>query len=387
MRPLAAAVLSAALPLALPLAPARAQPADRGAFVVTLGRDTVAVEQYARRGNVVEGDVLTRQPDVRVTHYVVALDASGRPTTADTRTRTAAGAPAPRAPLGAVGTFRNDSVSYDVTYADSVAHRRLAAPAGTLPVVNYSYALYEVATRRARASGVTADTVRLVAPGARQAAALPLSIAGDSARLDYFGDPIVMRLDRDGRILAVDGTRTTNKVTVARVPSVDLAALTRSFAARPAMGAPSPTDSVRASVGAAEVSVVYGRPSARGRTVWGGTLVPYGTWWRTGANAATALRTTADLTVGGVRVPAGSYTLFTLPAASGSQLIISRKTGEWGTEYDASQDLARVPLTTTALAAPVEQFTIAVEPTGAGAGVLRMRWADRELSVPLAAAR
>lgn len=378
---------SAALLLALPVATAAAQATDRGAFVVTLGRDTVAAEQYTRRGNVVEGDVMTRQPDVRLTHYVVTLDERGRPTSAETRTRAADGTPVPRMALGAAGTFRHDSVSYDITFADSVAHRRLAAPAGTLPVVNYSYALYEIATRRLRAAHASADTVRLISPGARQVAALPISVAGDSARLDYFGDPVVMRLDRDGRILAVDGTRTTNKVTVARVPSVDVAALTRTFAARPAMGAPSTLDSVRAAIGAAQVAVVYSRPSVRGRTVWGGVLVPYGTPWRTGANAATAFRTTADLTIGGVRVPAGSYTLFTLPNASGSQLIISKKTGEWGTEYDASQDLARIPLTATPLASPVEQFTIAVEPSGADAGVLRMRWADRELSAPVAVAR
>lgn len=372
---------------ALPITTAAAQTTEHGAFVVTLGRDTVAAEQFTRHGNTVEGDVMTRQPAVRVTHYVVALDERGRPTSAETRTRSAEGTPVPRMPLGVTGTFRDDSVRYDIQFADSVAHRRVAAPAGTLPVVNGSYALYEVATRRMHAAHANTDTVRLVSPGSRQVAALPLHIVGDSAQLDYFGDPINMRLDRDGRILAVDGTRSTNKVIVTRVPSVDFAGLTRSFAARPAMGAPSPLDSVSAAIGAAQVAVVYSRPFVRGRTVWGGELVPYGTWWRTGANAATAFHTTHDLTVGGVRVPAGQYTLFTLPSATGSQLIINKKTGEWGTEYDASQDLARIPLTATPLPSPVEQFTIVVEPTGAGAGVLRMRWADRELSVPVAVAR
>ncbi|GJG85864.1 hypothetical protein tb265_10450 [Gemmatimonadetes bacterium T265] len=387
MRLLPFATRLAALPAVTGAVTAAAQPADHAAFVVTLGRDTVAAEQSTRRGNVVEGDVMTRQPEVRVTHYVVTLDDRGRPTSVETRTRAADGAPVPRMPLGATGTFRNDSVRYDVTFADSVARHGLAAPAGALPFINYSYAVYEIATRRLRAAGGSADTVRLVAPGMRQAAALALAVAGDTATLDYFGDPVRMRLDRDGRVLGVDGTRTTNKVVVTRVPSVDLAALTRAFAARPAMGVSSPLDSVRAAIGAAQVAVVYSRPSVRGRTVWGGQLVPYGTWWRTGANAATAFRTTADLTVGGVRVPAGSYTLFTLPTAAGAQLIVSKKTGEWGTEYDATQDLARIPLTVASLTSPVEQFTIAVEPRGADAGVLRMRWADRELSASIAVAR
>ena len=377
----------ASLLASLPLAAATAQPPERAAFVVTLGRDTVAVEQFTRAGNVVEGDVMTRQPQVRVTHYRVVLDAQGRPTTAETRTRSADGTPVPRMALSATGTFRDDSVSYDIQYADSVAHRRLAAPAGTIPVVNGSYALYEVVTRRMRAARVAADSMRLVAPNARGATPLALTVAGDSAHLDYFGDPIVMRIDRVGRIQRVDGTRTTNKVIATRVAAVDVAALTTSFAARPAMGASSPLDSVRVAVGGAQVAVVYSRPAVRGRTVWGGELVPYGIWWRTGANAATAFRTSADLTVGGVRVPAGSYTLFTLPSAAGTQLIISKKTGEWGTEYDAAQDLARVPLTVTPLASSVEQFTILVEPSGTDGGVLRMRWADRELSVPVAVAR
>ncbi len=375
----------AALLVAVP-ALAAAQPAERAAFVVTLGRDTVAAEQFTRRGNVVEGDVMTRQPQVRVTHYTVTLDAQGRPASVETRTRNADGSAVPRAATGATGTFRGDSVSYDIRFADSVAHRRVAAPAGTLPNINGSYAMYETATRRMRAAGVTRDTVRLVSPGAPRAAALPITLAGDSAQLDYFGDPVTMRLDGAGRIQRVDGTHTTNKVIASRVAAVDVAGLAARYAAAPAMGAASPLDSVRASIGAADVAVVYSRPSVRGRTVWGGVLVPYGTWWRTGANAATAFRTTADLAVGGTRVPAGSYTLFTLPTPAGTQLIISKKTGEWGTDYDATQDLARVPLTVTPLTAPVEQFTIALRPTGADAGVLRMQWGDRELSVPVAVA-
>jgi hypothetical protein len=103
-------------------------------------------------------------------------------------------------------------------------------------------------------------------------------------------------------------------------------------------------------VGAAQVLVDYSRPSARGRTVWGGALVPYGQVWRTGANAATQLVTSADLTIGGAAVPAGTYTLFTLPTADGGQLIVNKKTGEWGTEYDAAQDLVRIPLRASALA-------------------------------------
>jgi hypothetical protein len=323
----------------------------------------------------------------RVTHYVVSLDAQGRPSRAELRTRRPDGTPMPNnAPLGAVITFRADSVFAEVQRADSTSRFAAAAAAGTLPSVGGSWALYELATVGMRRAARDSGAVLLWGPGAPRPQALALAVRGDTARLDYFGDPMVMRLDARGRVLAVDGTRTTNKVIATRVADVDVAGMARAFGARPAMGQTSPLDSARAAVGAAQVAVVYSRPSARGRTVWGGALVPYGQLWRTGANAATTLRTSADLTIGGARVPAGTYTLFTMPGADASQLVISKQTGQWGTEYHADRDLARVPLAASALSAPVEQFTIAIEPAANGSAALVMRWGDRQLSAPVQAA-
>ena len=111
-------------------------------------------------------------------------------------------------------------------------------------------------------------------------------------------------------------------------------------------------------------------------------LVPYGHVWRTGANAATQLNTSADLVIGGTTVPAGTYTLWTMPTAEGYQLVINKQTGQWGTEYDEKQDLARIPLKVDRVASPVEQFTIALEPSGASGGTLAMTWDTQRLSVP-----
>jgi hypothetical protein len=133
--------------------------------------------------------------------------------------------------------------------------------------------------------------------------------------------------------------------------------------------------------------VDYGRPSKRGRTIFAADgLVPYGKVWRTGANAATTLVTSADLLVGATRLPRGTYTLYSIPSATGWQLVINGQTGQWGTDYDASKDVARVPMQTTALRTPVEQFTIAVEPQG-GAQSLVMRWDTVQAAVPLRPAR
>jgi hypothetical protein len=144
----------------------------------------------------------------------------------------------------------------------------------------------------------------------------------------------------------------------------------------------SPRDTARATVGGATVTVDYSRPSKRGRAIFAANgLVPYGKVWRTGANSATTLRTTGDIMVGTTRVPAGTYTLYTIPAATGWQLIINKQTGQWGTEYDEKQDLARVPMRVSKVASPVEQFTIAVQPTS-----LVMQWDTVQASAPIRAA-
>ena len=142
----------------------------------------------------------------------------------------------------------------------------------------------------------------------------------------------------------------------------------------------SPHETAKATVGGATISVEYGRPYMRGRKIMGG-LVPYGQVWRTGADAATTLTTSKALAIGGATVPAGKVTLYTLPAEAGWKLIINKQTGQWGTEYDQAQDLARVDLTKKALSAPVDQLTIAIEPSGDG-GVLKISWETTELSVP-----
>jgi hypothetical protein len=126
--------------------------------------------------------------------------------------------------------------------------------------------------------------------------------------------------------------------------------------------------------------VDYGRPRKRGREIFG-NVVPWGQVWRTGANAATQLVVSRDIVIGSLVVPAGTYTLWTLPTASGWQLIVNRQFGQWGTEYDAARDLGRVPMTVVSLAEPVENCTIAIEAQGAG-GLLSVLWDRTWAHVP-----
>src|SRR5688572_20070107 len=144
----------------------------------------------------------------------------------------------------------------------------------------------------------------------------------------------------------------------------------------------SPRDTTAQTIGPAHLLVDYGRPSKRRREIFG-SLVPYDALWRTGANEATHFRTDRDLTIGTIRVPRGTYTLWTIPARDGWTLIVNRQTGQWGTDYDKTQDLGRTQMKVAPLSEPVEQFTIAIEPARNGSRVLAMRWDTTQATVPI----
>lgn len=130
----------------------------------------------------------------------------------------------------------------------------------------------------------------------------------------------------------------------------------------------------------AMLSIEYGRPYMKGRKIMGG-IVPYGQVWRTGADQATTLVASKTLQFGAVSVPAGTYTLFTLPGPDGWKLIINKQTGQWGTQYSAQQDLARIDMSVEKLPKPVEQLTIEINPQPGG-GVLKVEWEHTRASVP-----
>ena len=131
------------------------------------------------------------------------------------------------------------------------------------------------------------------------------------------------------------------------------------------------------------VTIDYSSPRAKGRKIFG-ALVPYGQVWRAGANEATAFVVGSDVTVGGKAVPAGSYTLFTIPAEDKWTLVISKKTGEWGTAYPGpDNDLARIDMKVSKLASPVENFTIALDQAGTSC-TLKMEWEATAASVDIA---
>jgi hypothetical protein len=138
---------------------------------------------------------------------------------------------------------------------------------------------------------------------------------------------------------------------------------------------------MRSQIGNAIFTVDYSRPLMRGRKLLG-DMLPYDRVWRTGANAATQFTTSVPIKLAGMAVPAGMYTLWTVPHTSGVDLIVNRQTGQWGTEYNGSRNLGIVRITTQALSEPMEAFTISVVPGDTQHGTLVMEWGSFRWTAP-----
>ena len=360
---------------------AQQQAGESAAFVVTIGRDTLAVERYTRTADRITGEVVSRSPRTVQRTYTAWLRPDGSVSKLEMTSAVPGG---PQPPIRYTMELTPAGTTSQVSQADSTWSVQVAG-ANPLPLVGSSHALYEQAMMRARAAGVDSAAYTLIPPGSRQAIALTVRFDADSAELVNIAGKQRVATDARGRLLGLNGLESTQKFIVTRVPSVDVAAITTEFTRRDAAGQGfgplSPRDSAVADVGGAHLAVDYGRPFKRGRRILG-EVVPWNQVWRTGANAATGFTTTRDLVIGGTPVPAGKYTLWTLPTQSGWKLIVNRQTGQWGTEYSAEQDLARIDLQTRRLDTPVEKFTIVLEPSGANAGVLRLSWDDTEAFVP-----
>jgi len=319
---------------------------DEGAFYVTLGRDTVVVEQFMVHGPTLQTTAVTRSPRTMTRVHKVEWNEAGV------------------------------VQSHTVTTGEQT--RTMQMPPGPMQVVFTPPMVspYVVLARIAAATNASNVTMGNI----------PLTVTRPEAGWIVFSNEelgtIRVRLDDQLRAQEVDGRNSTLGGHAVRVGSLDIAAEAARYAALDAagrgLGPLSPADTVKAQVGGANITIGYHRPFIRGRTIFG-QVVPLGRVWRTGANQATAFTTDRDLLIGDTRVPAGSYTVWSLPSENGWHLILNKQTGQWGTEYHAEQDLAHIPMQIETLSTPHEQFTIAV----AEDGTLSLAWADRRATVPV----
>ena len=365
----------------------RATRPDSGGFVTRLGADTIALERFVRTPRRVEADVVLRVPRTTRTRYVMTLDAGGMLERMEAEEVPLQPGVAPRRETI---VRAGDSLRIESTGGSAGDRARtVAAPATALPFIDMIHWPYEVALVRMRAAGGD-SVVQPLLTGARTQDFRLARFGVDSATITHpFRGTMRARLDASGRLLGLDAGATTRKLVVVRQPVAPLDSVAARWAAQDAagrsLGALSGRGEARGTIPGASIMVDYGTPSKRGRAIWG-ALVPYGQVWRTGANQATHLTTDRELVLGSgadtLRVPAGRYTLFSIPEAGGGTLIVSRATDIAGTAYDPSRDLGRVRLTARPLEAPVEVFTIAVR-EAAGAGELALEWDRTALVVPV----
>ena len=369
-------------------------PTVSGTFVSTLGNDTIQIERFTRTGDKLEGDIARRAPRVQVTHYVADL-ATGRIKGMSVSTRRFGADPATPPTFSMVTLLADSTANVEVQRLgrpDTVntGIRKFQGRAIPLvPGLPPSLALYEQTLLFNPPVGRDTMMVNVVGAGLPPNSALRL-VRKARDTVVFVGTLApnwneIAIVDATGRIMSLDASATTVKSVTRRSSDLDFDAVVKAWGAhevaRGPVGANSPADTVRATLGAANVEIAYSRPFKRGRVIFG-NLVPWNQVWRTGANAATQLTTSADLVVGTTTLPAGKYTLWSLPTATGTKLIINSQTGQWGTEYDVSKDVARIDMTQTMLAKPVDEFTFAIVPQGT-AGLLKFSWDDREFSVPI----
>jgi hypothetical protein len=146
----------------------------------------------------------------------------------------------------------------------------------------------------------------------------------------------------------------------------------------------SPHDTVSVSLSGKNVTIAYGRPYLHGRKAIGGPLVPFGEVWRTGADEATKLTSESDLLIGDLKVPQGSYSLFTIPEKEHWTLIVNKVADQWGAfKYDSSKDLGRTSLKVEHLSSPVEQFTISLGKPSGSAAELSLDWENTKASTTI----
>ena len=378
-------LLTGLLSVVLQQGQAQEAPRDSGSFFVRLGTDTIAIERYRRTKFQLTGEALMRTPMTRHITLTVTFRDDGGIGWWEVVNSPVAGVPNSPPVLRILATPVRDSVQVLSWVGGELRDSKtIAAHPDMVPLQIPFYSTYELALQRARRS--PGDTILNML-----AANAPLQftvsrITSDSLTLYHPQSGLnVVRLDSAGRLLRFNGEATTFKVLVTRSRPVDLQPWSVRFAKADAegksIGALSPRGGGEFAVGNNVLMLEYSRPARRGRVIFGG-VVPWDSVWRTGANAATHLILAQPIIVNGTEVPAGKYTLWTIPSRNSWQIIINKQTGQWGTMYDPAHDLVRAPARVETHKEPVERFTIDIADKGELNGELILSWDRTKVVLP-----
>ncbi|MCB0631622.1 MAG: DUF2911 domain-containing protein, partial [Lewinella sp.] len=342
-------------------------------FITTLGKDTLAIEQFTMQPERIDAEVLIRSPRTTYQKQTLEMDETGAFQSFHSVSYD------PKDPEGGKAleettiTVEGDSMIVTRSREGEEQVNKLAYNPGILPWQDMVHWPYEVATRHMVEAGKTSSD-QLMLAGRSPAVFEIRTIEGDSVSIKHpYRGTMYARLDEYGAIQYYDATATTRKLIVQRSEPVDMTAVAKLYAEQP-IGSLSGEGETKTTVHGASIVLTYGQPAKRGRDLFGG-IVPWNERWRTGANRATHFSTDKDLIVNGLEVPAGEYTLFTIPTPAGGTLIINKQTGQNGQQYDESQDLGRVPMTIRQQDESVELFTIDAVEQGIK-GALQLKWGN-----------
>ncbi|MBO6793572.1 MAG: DUF2911 domain-containing protein [Balneolaceae bacterium] len=360
------------------------EPANVG-FITRLGADTVAVETFELTADGIIADVVVRSPRTVLTTSEVTLGEDG-----GIQEMTMYRYPSD---LGYDGerelyrtiTRQGDSLEITTNVGDETSTAMIAYENGVVPFLEYTHWPFEIALRSNEMEN--GDMFDLPMLGGRRTMGFKLFVNEDGntvIRHPSRGEMVVERT-MDNGISKLDASATTQKLMVERTNNIPIKQIAMQFKRAEAngkvFGALSGAVTQEFDVNGTNFRLEYGSPLARGRELFGG-IVSYGERWRTGANRATHFRTSSNIRLGYVDVPAGEYTFFTIPEVDGGTLIINKQTGQNGRTYNEELDLGRTAMMRENNAEYVESFTIIVSEDGDDAA-LNLLWGNTRYTIPI----
>ncbi len=345
---------------------------QQSSFFTTLGNDTLVIEQFTMEQGTVNAEVLIRSPRTRYMRQILKFEEDGsflqfRSTSHDPKNVDSK--------IIEEQTIIIDGDSLEITRKRDTINQtfKVLYDPSMIPWFDMIHWPYEVATTRMVENG-SKESDQLMLTGRRPRIFEIRTLAKDSVSIKHpFRGTMYARINNEGGLEYYDATATTRKLIVKRGGAMDMASYAMKYSDKSiqSLSGAAETQSV---VHGANIKVTFGQPARRGRELFGG-IVPWNERWRTGANRATHFTSDKDLIMADLEIPAGEYTLFTIPAPDGGMLIINKQTGQNGRSYDEEQDLGRVPMTIVENDTSVELFTIEAVERGSS-GVLQLKWGN-----------
>lgn len=352
---------------------------ERAAYLTLMGQDTLAIEWMEFGERYVNAQALIRGSRTTFNQYHLMFDEQGD--VAMFTEQVYAGGSNTGELLRSSSLVSEEGRRWmTVTRNGEEQRTEFTGPTGSVPFVDMLHWPFEAALRLQAAQGEVGEAVPTFT-GRGMSFGLIANDDGTWGLRHPSRGVSTFEMDPEGRILTLDGTGSTRAYQLARIPydQLDPATMGAAFGDRP-LGELSGRGQIDDQVGGVGFTGHYGQPSKRGREIFG-SLLAYGVWWRTGANQATHFSMDGDIVIDGELIPAGDYTLSSIPEEDGGVLIINTRTGQGGQSYDEAEDQARVQLRRGQLDEVVEAFEIRVV-EAEGGGRIELRWDETVYWVP-----